>query len=381
MIHSKKIILSLPIVFLSLFTFVFLVVAKPMDATNEIADIRISVDVLDIYPKQKTAEVKIRVFIPNFPYNETKVRVYIAGGGFAIVLCENTEEKVEASEWFFQGESNLTTWLLEGIGETFPFDSYLLRFKVTDLQYANFSLLSGDHQASFDGPKAYMLRDIWRADDARIPTQYTKVNEVGFVVEKNWDARLLTGVQLLAPVVVCYYLLGATLMLDPKKDLNGRLRIYLSLFVFASTFLIAVQPLLPYHSSLTFPEFLLTNLTISTAILGIGSIVGYSKKSERTSCSEKQMAPQFFNIWDAIASIISLALFIVLFYVSLFGKMNIVASFFFSYGILPSYIYGPFLIARREDLIKGKKTLAVVFVLFLIPALLYILIRFISIIV
>lgn len=58
-------------------------------------------------------------------------------------------------------------------------------------------------------------------------------------------------------------------MIIEKDRLSDRLIIYLSIFTFAPLF----QPLLPYHTLLTLPEYLLVNLIINNTIYVTFSII------------------------------------------------------------------------------------------------------------
>lgn len=302
------------------------------------------------------------------------MEVGIVGGGYVLLSCNNAGA-TRSGEWYYQGKSNRTTWLMEGDGEAFPFDSYNLRFRIDYLTYfSENSSLSSDadkHQASFTGPEYRFLRDLWLSDDGSIPVNYVEEREVSFLVQRDPSALVVATLQFLLPIIGCYYLLGATLILDPKKQLAERLRIYLSLFVFVTTFLIAIQPFLPYRSSLSFPEFLLVNLIVSNSIFSIFSIAGNRKTPDRSYIVRLYETESFHNRWDVLASTLSLLIFAVIYANTIFGEMTVPASFFFSYGILPAYVYWHFLIIPKEQMKRNKRRYAVVAILFLVPLLLY----------
>ncbi len=359
---------------LSLFQILVLDTNQVCAIPNELIDVQLTVRVLDINIKEKQANLTIRVNIPNFPYNETDVFVQIIGGGDVTLQCNNAGKNNVG--WFFYGEANQPFWLLTGSGEVFPFDSYTLRFKVEDLTYfgKNVTLLSKKQDAYFFGQRAYKLRDSWRSNDFTIPLEYTMANEVGFTIEKSLDAKIITAVQLLAPILACYYLLGATLILNPRENLSSRLRIYLSLFVFSSSFFITIQGSLPYHSSLTFPEFLLVNLTISTAIYSIFSMIG-SKPKLPWEFKEKV---GFLSKWDRRGWMLALIILLILYLTILIGKLNITASLVFSYFMLPSYMYAFFFNLPKENLIKNKKSILIFLLIIFYPLVLLIILQIIS---
>lgn len=338
---------------------------------NDSVIVRLAVHVLDIDQSKKLAEVKIFVFIDNFPYNRTKIDVWIVGTGSTIVSCKNTGT-TRGNEWYYQGESNQTAWLLEGTGEIFPFDSYNLRFVIfhVPLIEDNFSLTSeaNELQAFFSEPNAYYLNDLWFLDNGLIPISERKPKEVSFHIQRSSNSQALATIQFLIPIIACYYLLGATLVLDPKKQLAERLRINLSLFVFGPTFFIAIQNFLPYRSSLSFPEFFLTNLMISNTIFGIFSIIGNKRDPTRPR-------PSRLSEWDRRAAVLALAVFLVIYILTLFGKLTLLASLIFSYVVIPSYAYPMVLFITKEELQEKKLLYTICLVTLLIPAIILILLQ------
>ncbi|MCK4478363.1 hypothetical protein KAU88_07545 [Candidatus Bathyarchaeota archaeon] len=324
------------------------------------AKVRLIIHILDIDQSQKTVDLKIIVCISNFPYNESRVGVWVIGAGDTIIWCNNTGAHM-VSTWYYQGESEQTTWLLEGMGEHFPFDSYNLRFEVYDVYFINhnFTLSSEGHQAFFTGSKAYSLKDLWKTDNGLIPIEYIKTEEIAFAIGRSDNALSIAILQFLIPIIGCYYLLGATLMLNPKEKLAERLRIHLSLFVFVPTFLIAIQKFLPYRSSLSFPEFLLVNLIVSNTLFGIFSIFGNQKNSRKQKVT--------YSRWDLIASNLSLVLFMIIYLFTLFGRINIPASLIFTYIVVPSYICFYFAVMSKEQIKKQILGIAVFIILALIP--------------
>lgn len=203
-----------------------------------------------------------------------------------------------------------------------------------------------------------------------IPIGYIGPNEVSFTIQRSTSALLLAILQFLLPIIACYYLLGATLMLGLKERLAERLRIHLSLFVFVPTFLIAIQTFLPYRSSLAFPEFLLVNLIISNTIFGIFSILGYrgSPVTSERQDNQKEIS-ELKNKWDIGASVFSLIVFSLIYIATTIWKMTMQTSLIMTL-IIPSYIYGFYVMIPREQLIKKKRLL--------IPITLSVILAFIS---
>ncbi len=141
------------------------------ESTEKSVGARIVVQVLDITPAQKTANVKIIVYIDNFPYNLTSLTPLITGNGNVEVVCNNMVQTGKES-WWFSGESNETAWFLEGVGETYPFDSYIMRFRLQhDSLYPgiNCSLTSNYSGAYFSGPKIISLETFGFETIAKFP--------------------------------------------------------------------------------------------------------------------------------------------------------------------------------------------------------------------
>lgn len=251
---------------------------------NHTVQIRLSVLIFEIDAAEKFASVEISLWFDNFPYNATQIYADIGGNGLIGVKCDY--EGLQS----YHGESSRQTWFLVGSGEMYPFDSYTTQFELRtesihfrrgNTTYRvgediNFTL-SYSH-AWFHGPNRRSLRDTWLTTDGEhnLPID---LSNVGFVVRIERKS-LVPLLQILLPIVLCYYFLGASILIS-RSDLNARLRVYFSLFLFAPTFFFAIRPFLPYRSSLTIPEFLLTNLVTSSAVFGICSMIPKKPKSKR----------------------------------------------------------------------------------------------------
>jgi hypothetical protein len=342
---------------------------------DELTSVRLTIHIFDIDQAQKTVQLQIVVFLDDFPYNESSVTLSIIGAGEARIVCNQTGPSF--GRWAYQGESAQTTWLLDGIGETFPFDSYILRFHVQPIDYVgnNFTLASAQHEAFFAGPKVYSLKDLWQTNSNSIPNSIPisglSSNELDFSITRSSGVLSIYILEFLVPTIACYYLLGSTLMLDPKKHLGERLRVYVSLFVFVPVFIITVRNFLPYRSTLSFPELLLVNLVLSNAIFAIFSIVARMKASPPD--------PQIIRLyrhgptlsgWDSAGMSLSLFFLVMTYALTFMRKVNIPASLILTYLVIPSYLCSiPFLITRRQFVERWRRYLLII-VLALLPAIL-----------
>ncbi|MCJ7423418.1 hypothetical protein MUP01_04015 [Candidatus Bathyarchaeota archaeon] len=350
--------------------------APSQDQTvDELTRVRLVIYIFDIDQTQKTVQLQTFVFLDGFPYNKPNVSVLITGAGEAWILCNRTEQTLGG--WYYQGESAQATWLLDGIGETFPFDSYILRFDVRYMEYVNtnFTLASTGHHAFFNGTKAYSLNDLWYTNSNLIPTSSISSKELSFSITRSSGTITIYFLEFLAPIIACYYLLGSTLMLDLKKHLSERLWVHVSLFVFVPLFLLAIRDFLPYRSTLSFPEFLLVNLVLSNAIFAIFSIVGRMKAAP--------VVPQIIRLyrhepslsgWDAAGLFLSVLFFVVTYAFTIMRKVNIPASLLLSYLVIPGYICSiPFLITRKQFAERWRRYLFMV-LLALLPAIILLII-------
>jgi hypothetical protein len=296
--------------------------------------IRLDISVLDIDQTKRHAIVKIVIFVEYYPLNFSDVDVSITGSGNTIIFCHNVYPW-QTEYWNYQGESDEITCRLDGRGETFPFDSYKLSFKVDDIKpwLFNFSLNYAEVVARFSGEKVYFLCNEWSNTYSHLLVAEKGENYVIFQINRSQSAIIIAVLEFLAPIILCYYLLGATLLIDPKKDLEKRLTIYLSIFVFAPTFLFSIREFLPYRSSLAFPEFLLINLIISNIVFMVSSIIGPEKK--RYTKSEKEI-----RMWD-LTTPIAASLIFALFHLiaTIISFSNVITIIIITYAITPSYFY------------------------------------------
>ncbi len=352
-----------------IFTLLIFIIFLNFSAFNNVAaepesvDVRLVVQVLDVNPQLRTASVNLHLFINNYPLNASEVGIVVTGGGMVSVPCKNEGE--DGAGWFFQGESNETAWFLDGVGETYPFDSYTLHFKIQNSftpEWINCSLTEDGSQAYFDGANYMSLTNSWARNNSLIPITSTSAWIAENQTTKQLDVSLnrtpnaLSSIilELLIPIIACYFLLAATLLLDPKKYLNERLTIYLALFVFVPTFFFAIQNYLPFRASLSFPELLLSNLVISTTIIGVFSIIGKVK-----NWSLPWNARIHHNVWDLLAIIISFFVLLLTYCLTLFGKITPAASFVFSYCIVPAFmIWFPFENLNKRKLGEKRNVIA-----------------------
>lgn len=394
--NLKKILLFLLICILCINIYQFVLIGRAnSNEINSLNKIGVSffIKVLDVNDKNKTAKVEILVNIPRYPYNKSNVGVHVIGSGSAYILCNNTG-KVTETEWYYNGKSKEVIWFLQGHGETFPFDTYELPFILRDVEGIdpnNFTLCINDRKffASFGGKKQYTLLDLWHHDLNRIPVDtIVEENKIIVNIHRKFNVRLIDFILFLIPIIGCYYLLGLTLILDPQNQIRERLTIYLSLFVFSITFSLNIQPFLPYRTLFSFPEFLLSNLIISITIFGISTLIGNKKNYNTLLYKLDQVFGRknvwiklkelygFYNKYDFMASILSLILFMFIYYVTIFKRMNIISAILLSYIIIPSYMYSHFFMITSEQRARNIKFYIFLSILFVLPLIIHLIYYF-----
>jgi hypothetical protein len=208
----------------------------------------------------------------------------------------------------------------------------------------------------FDGSRARSLGDLWTTNGSysnSLPVRYVRTNEVAFIVQRSLNTTVVALLQFIIPIFACYYLLGSSLMLKSENQISERLTIYIALFVFIPTFFLAIQQFLPYRSSLSFPEFLLVNLLLSTSILGIFSIIGNQKEAYRIPVEGFRTKKLAHSKWDLYGAAISLFSCMALYILTVMSNITPSLSLIFVL-VLPSYIFWQFFIRPMEELRKEK---------------------------
>jgi len=328
---------------------------------NPSSTIILEIWIYDVNTVNRTAAIEIKARVEAMNYEPDTTAITAMSGGSAYILCNKTYFGNSTVPSRFSGTAS-TRWNLWGTGEAYPFDKYTLNFEVqtSSEELLPFQISS---ESKIEFGKDEVQRD-WVANgiiEGRI---------LNIQLTRKW---LVPFLQLLLPIIVCYYLLNATRILDVRKQLNERLMVYLSLFVFTPTFLFAIQPFLPYRLSLTLPEFLLTNLVVSNAVFGIFSMIGNTTAVSRDQKNRGDETKAMIEKWGFIASVLSLFIFLLLYGVTLFGKIDIISSLILYVIVIPSYVYFHIfkVLSRRKLSKQVVYVLFIYLILFLIPIILF----------
>jgi len=324
--------------------------SKPEFAEQASYKMKLEVRILQIDQKNVQSLVEIYVRLGPLPhqFNETAILIQILGGGDVMVPCNKTAS--DSFGVYYSGNAS-APWYLIGWGELFPFDYYAINFKASALTNINFSLTEAT--AIFWGLNQKSLMDTWKTKDSinTIPVHISEgKTEFLAIIRRRWIAPFL---ELVLPIVFCYWFLGSSMFFDPKSRINERLMVYLSLFVFAPTFFVAIFPFIPYRSFLSIPEFLLVNLVTSIVFFGIFTMV--HAHSESFSIRNMKFP------WDFLGILSALLLFLLLYLSLVFSILmlspsigNVVTLFFVIFGYVIGII-GLMLRLKREEAVQKEK--------------------------
>ena len=295
-----------------------------------------TIEIYEILTETQKAQIKINVLLNHFNINAEEVVITIVGGGQQEIICK----KIGLNK--FQGvEANKTIWIFDGFGETYPFDSYSLSFELYNILVingANYELNSFQYKVNDElskgvmkGSKQRILSDTWFNDGGIIPNKMSEQRFTLFL-KRKWQTPFL---QIVLPIIACYYLLASSLLLNPIEKVEIRLRIYLSLFIFSPTFFLAIQSFLPYRSKMSIPEFLLTNLLLSNTVFGVATIITNWWTPRIKDIKFKDFIRRFLDI---VASLLCSQILFIILISTLIRRINIYYILVLLIFTLPSHI-------------------------------------------
>jgi len=256
--------------------------------TDEPAEMRFDIQVYDVDLSTLTAQINITIMFTNLSIVDLQLGENIT----AIIVSEVDNVKIKCNQanedGTFVGSSGMISWTLGGElgkGEYFPFEEYELVFRLANILPGPFDMTKVEYNmlysfVYFEGPKKTLLVQIFQVTSNHRKLLDTALS--GNLTAISYLSRKLGGAPfhlpslfwpLIAPTLACLYLLVSTLLLTGDNALGNRLRVYVSLFIFAPSFLMAIQGYLPLRASLSIPEVLLENLLISTAVFTILSLL------------------------------------------------------------------------------------------------------------
>jgi hypothetical protein len=227
--------------------------------------------------------------------NATSVTIIFDGDDSVLLKCDSSGGRT------YDGYLQVDKWPLKGQGEMYPFDSYKLRFYISDQFYfiRNQTLELLYPNATFD--KNILLRNI------ELLEPESQFYNAEFFVEVHRDS-MMPFLQLLLPIVFCFFIIGGSVLI-PRKELNSRLTLYLSLFVFFPIFLLAIQSFLPHRTSLSIIEILLVDALSTNALLTVISMI--------------RLGDHWGKILDLTGTLVSMGLFALFYETVLTAQINV----------------------------------------------------------
>lgn len=268
---------------------VFFSINKVNGQPDDTSKVKLGIQVYDVELSSGIAQVNITITFSNLfiedSYPNESVTAVIMGEADSIrIPCNSTVRGV------FSGSSGIISWTLGGElgkGEYTPFEIYELKFNLsnvlsTRVGFLNLSKIDIDRDYNLtylEGPRRIFLARVFEIADNRFGLKMSfpdHLTAITYLKRKLGPWPFFMPILfwlLIVPTIVCYFLLVSTLLLSGEKAEERRLYVYVSLFFFSPTFLMAIQGYLPLRANLSIPEVLIVNLIISTAIFSISNFL------------------------------------------------------------------------------------------------------------
>lgn len=148
----------------------------------------------------------------------------------------------------------------------YPYDHYFLNFTFnvfwSQPQTASFSIYNEDYGSQ--NTWIMQSQHYNATDSSGLPILVGTVQ-----IARNTDTNS-TVFPLILLVVMLFFVLGGTLLVEPKK-LNERLTVYLAIFIFVAGFFFSLSSIVPYRIGFTSIEILFLYLVIGSGLLTVGS--------------------------------------------------------------------------------------------------------------
>lgn len=258
----------------------------------------ININVLSVHMSNLTATVNVTLQAllpsenePNF-FN-IWVSNGIAGGLVDSPLYVPVTSSFEVQRFFYKKTINWNVHLI-GSPNYYPYDSYFLNFTFEVFWSQPNSIRFG---GAFFGD--YRLRNIW--GDSPVDYYYNTTDSYGkpliittIILVRDGSNMLPIALSILA----LFFVLGATMFVEPEGNLNERVTIFLAVLVFALGFFFSLGSIVPYRHGFTIAETLVLSLVAGSAIFTIGSFlskaIGYEVKNRYVGIIVDSMAILIF---------------------------------------------------------------------------------------
>jgi len=197
---------------------------------------------------------------PPYDLDMKSVPLSISGGGNAYINCTG-------GGFSFQG---VTTAIWQPIGNSisYPYDIYGMTFEVlVYLSEHRFRINETASKITFYGLEKTTLENVWRIGEKYLLEKSALGITMTFSRIESWSI-------LIQVAVISMYLLFAGSFFLNLSDIRSRLTVYFTIAAFSLSFIIYLQPNLPWRPFYTLPEFLIIALMAVVAIAALFSMIG-----------------------------------------------------------------------------------------------------------
>jgi len=227
----------------------------------------IEIGIKDINMSDLSAMLEV-IVVAQLPsrYDKQELNLEASNGlnGHATDLNVFSINVSKTQRFFYQKTMNWKVHL-RGNSNEYPFDTYFLNLNFT-VWWSNIKELKAEN-VSYD----IRLLNVWKEPKfKKFTITNTTSPQIIYNIEFNRACYGIIYVRLIP--ILLFLLIGASLIIEPK-DLQNRLTIYLTIFVFTVGFSNEIKEYLPFHVGLTNAECLLYFLVITQSIFLICSIM------------------------------------------------------------------------------------------------------------
>ena len=227
----------------------------------------IEIGIKDINMSDLSAMLEV-IVVAQLPsrYDKQELNLEASNGlnGHATDLNVFSINVSKTQRFFYQKTMNWKVHL-RGNSNEYPFDTYFLNLNFT-VWWSNIKELKAEN-VSYD----IRLLNVWKEPKfKKFTITNTTSPQIIYNIEFNRACYGIIYVRLIP--ILLFLLIGASLIIEPK-DLQNRLTIYLTIFVFTVGFSNEIKEYLPFHMGLTNAERLLYFLVITQSIFLICSIM------------------------------------------------------------------------------------------------------------
>lgn len=236
-----------------------------------------SVYIKNVHLDNNTASVNVNLWIRNFSLEASFVYVIFSNIDDYAVDCEY--QVGHAGKYQFLGKLTDKSWFLDGVGELFPFDFYIITFELHDLlEYRRNNTNYGLPQWSYYFNDEHTLVDFLGLHKSRLDDEWEIFDHVD---DGTYEVFLFRkeekpSYQFMFPLILIQALIALAPSLTDDKTM--RVRLFSSVLVFSPMFILAIQNFIPPRNTLSIPEFLGVSLMFFSTSMIFASMISERNK-------------------------------------------------------------------------------------------------------